>query len=87
VLTAVSIVFLAPAGSATYRIEWARSTTPGEPQVGPGDGPPPSAPAPVTQPVPTIVATTSTIFIAPPSADTGSTPEARDEVPQVVEAR
>jgi hypothetical protein len=62
----VIVVFLAPAVSATYRIECAWSTTPGEPQVGPGEGPPPSATAVAAQAAPRIVASASVLFIAPP---------------------
>lgn len=73
VLTAVSIVFLSPAGSATYRIDRVLSSTPGEPQVGPGDGPPPSAAATAAQAAPRAAASASIRLIASSLADTGST--------------
>jgi hypothetical protein len=72
VVTASTIVFLAPAFSATYRIDWAWSTTPGEPHVGPGEGPPPSAAATAAQAAPRTVATASARLISSSLADTVS---------------
>src|SRR5919108_2246034 len=69
-----------PAGSATYRTLPLASTSPGEPKLTPGDGPPPSAAATAAHVTPRIVASASVRFITPPLADTASTTGPREGV-------